>query len=172
LQLSRVGRVANVREAVSLAELAAEAANLVAGEIAERGVEVSIDPVLPTVYGDRTRLVTVFQNLIDNAVKYMGAQPEPKVGIGIRPEGNGSHAVFVRDNGSGIEERYLDQVFGLFERLSHDTPGTGVGLALVKRIVEVHGGRIWAESEGPGHGTCFCFTLGEESHLPDPSAGG
>ena len=65
----------------------------------------------------------------------------------------------VRDNGMGIDPRYHDKVFGLFERLDPSIDGTGIGLALVKRIVEVHGGRIWVESEGEGRGSTFCFTL-------------
>ena len=68
---------------------------------------------------------------------------------------------FVRDNGIGIEERYRERVFGLFDRLDPDIPGTGIGLALVKRIVEVHDGRVWVESQGRGHGSTFCFTLGD-----------
>ena len=67
--------------------------------------------------------------------------------------------LFVRDNGMGIEPQYQDKVFGLFNKLNPQTDGTGVRLALVKRIVEVHGGRIWVESEGPGKGSAFCFTL-------------
>jgi signal transduction histidine kinase len=102
--------------------------------------------------------VDVFQNLIDNAVKFMGDQPAPCVDIGVR-EHKKEHIFFVRDNGSGIAARYHQRIFGLFERLEQNTEGTGVGLALVKRIVEVHGGRIWVESAGPGQGSTFCFTL-------------
>jgi signal transduction histidine kinase len=102
----------------------------------------------------------VLQNLVDNAVKFAGDQPEPRLEIGAREEGEET-IFFVRDNGIGIDPRYHQKVFGLFERLSADTEGTGIGLALVKRIIEVHGGRIWVESEA-GQGTAFCFTLPQE----------
>jgi signal transduction histidine kinase len=100
------------------------------------------------------------QNLVDNAVKFIGDQPEPLVEIGVRVEEK-EPVFFVRDNGVGIDPRYHQKIFGLFERLSADTEGTGIGLALVKRIIEVHGGRIWVESEA-GQGTAFCFSLPQE----------
>jgi len=110
------------------------------------------------VHGDRTRLLEVLQNLIENAVKFRSGQAEPVIEVGSR-KGPGGLVVYVRDNGVGIDPRYHQRVFGLFERLDPRVEGTGVGLALVKRIVEVHGGRVWVESEGAGRGSAFCFTL-------------
>jgi PAS domain S-box-containing protein len=160
LELSRIGRLMNLPEKVRLTELGKEAVEMLDGSIAAAGVEVKIDPWLPTVEGDRQRLLEVYQNLIDNAVKFMGDQEEPRVEIGQRPDGDGV-VLWVRDNGIGIDPRYKERVFQLFERLEPDRfEGTGIGLALVKRIVEVHGGRIWIESDGPGRGTTLCFTLG------------
>lgn len=158
LELSRVGRIANPSEDISLTELAREAAEMVAGHITARGVSVEIDPAMPTVFGDRVRLLEVFQNLVENAVRFMDTQPEPRLEIGARQEGE-AVLCFVRDNGLGIEPRYHEKVFGLFERLDVSAEGTGIGLALVKRIVEVHGGRAWVESEGAGRGATFYFTL-------------
>ncbi len=159
LHLSRIIHQAVEPEAVELDRLAREAFELVAGAIAERGVEVEIDPALPVVMGDRTRLREVYQNLLANAVTYMGAQPAPRIEVGLRFQGQ--ETVFtVRDNGSGVDPRYRDKIFGLFERLETCEEGTGIGLAVVKRIVEMHGGRIWVESEGEGRGSTFCFTLG------------
>jgi len=158
LRLSRVGRSAHVSETVSLAELADEAVALVSGHIAEGGVEVKVLPDLPVVLGDRVRLTEVFQNLIANAVKYMGDQTEPRIEIGARST-DAEVVCFVRDNGMGIDPRYHEKVFGLFERLDASNEGTGIGLALVKRIIEVHGGRVWVESEGRGQGSTFLFTL-------------
>jgi signal transduction histidine kinase len=121
---------------------------------------VDIAPDLPTVYGDHARLVEVVQNLVDNAAKFMGEQPDPRIEIGLRgTDTDGKPILFVRDNGIGIEPQYHDRVFGLFSKLDAQSEGTGIGLALVKRIVEVHGGRIWVESDEPGQGSTFCFTL-------------
>jgi len=158
LELSRIGRIANVPEPTPLGELAEEAVELVAARIAERSVEVVIEPDLPTVVADRRRLFEVFQNLIENAVKFMGDQPRPRIEIGARKEG-GETVCWVRDNGRGIEPAYLEKVFGLFERLEQGGEGTGIGLAIVERVIELHGGRVWVDSEGAGRGATFCFTL-------------
>jgi PAS domain S-box-containing protein len=158
LELSRIGRVVNPLTEVSLSELAQEAVTLVSGQITARGVQVHIAPDLPVVVGDRPRLLEVLQNLLDNAVKFMGSQPQPCISFGVRRDG--AEAVcYVCDNGIGIAPRYQEKVFGLFERLDGSSDGTGIGLTLVKRIIEVHGGRIWVESAGEGHGSTFCFTL-------------
>jgi signal transduction histidine kinase len=158
LELSRIGRVVNALTEVSLSALAQEAVTLVAGQITARGVQVHIASDLPVLVGDRPRLLEVLQNLLDNAVKFMGSQPQPRIDIGAGCKGEET-VYYVRDNGVGIEPRYHKRIFGLFERLETSGDGTGVGLALVKRIIEVHGGRIWVESDGPGHGSTFCFTL-------------
>ncbi|MBN2393959.1 MAG: PAS domain S-box protein [Anaerolineae bacterium] len=157
LELSRIGRLMNPPEEVAFEAIAREAIALVQGRITARGVEVVIAPGLPTVHGDRARLVEVVQNLIDNACKFMGDHPHPQIDIGARQDG-GEAVFYVRDNGIGIDPRYHDQVFGLFNKLDSTGEGTGIGLALVKRIVETHGGRIWIESE-VGTGSTFCFTL-------------
>ncbi len=160
LELSRIGRMMNPPEAVPFADIAQEAVDLVRGSIEARGVRINLDPNLPTIFGDRPRLVEVVQNLVDNACKFMGEQPEPHIDIGQRETDEDSHPVFyVRDNGIGIDPQYQERIFELFHKLDAHTEGTGVGLALVKRIVEVHGGRIWVESPGAGKGTSFYFTL-------------
>lgn len=156
LELSRVGRFSNTPTEVSLGFLARTAAELVAGAIRERGVEVEIRDDLPTIRGDQRRLQQVFQNLLENAVKFMGEQENPKVAIYWRDR---DKACCVEDNGVGVAQEHQEKVFELFKRLDSKTGGTGFGLALVQRIVELHGGRIWIESEGRGHGTRVCFTL-------------
>ena len=158
LELSRIGRLANPPENVSLEGLAGEAVELLQGRLQGKRVRVDVSSDLPVVYGDRTRLLEVLQNLIDNAVKYMGDEPEPRIEIGSRQDEDET-VCFVRDNGIGIDKRFHDKVFGLFDQLEPTTEGTGIGLALVKRIIEVHGGRIWIESEGAGCGSTFCFTI-------------
>ncbi len=158
LALSRVGRVSGTVEEVALSELANEAVARVDGRIHQRGVRLVIDENLPTVLGDRQQLLAVFQNLIDNAVKFLGDQPEPCIEIGQR-QSSREFVCFVRDNGIGIDKQHQDQIFGLFSRLNQDVEGTGVGLALVQRIVELHDGRIWLESDGEGAGSTFCVAL-------------
>jgi len=158
VELSRIGRTMNPQEEMSLGQLARETVTLMAGQLTDRGVAVDIAPDLPVIYGDRPRLLEVLQNLVDNAVKYMGDQPHPRIEIGARRAG-AETVCYVRDNGLGIDPRYHQKIFGLFEKLDQKSEGTGVGLAIVKRIVEVHGGRIWAESGGPGSGATFYFVL-------------
>lgn len=160
LDLSRVGRKMNPPEEVPFEEIVREALALTAGQLSERPVQVDVARDLPLVYGDRVRLIEVVQNLIDNACKFMGDQAEPRITIGLRgTDQAGKPILFVRDNGIGIDPPYHDRVFGLFDKLDPKREGTGVGLALVKRIVELHGGRIWVESAGLGAGSTFCFTL-------------
>ena len=162
LELSRVGRITNKPTEISVGELARDAVDLVAGRIAERGVEIEIASGLPTVFGDRPRLLATMQNLIDNAAKFMGDQPQPRIWVGTRQEADET-VCFVRDNGIGIDPSDQQRIFDLFNRVNQEIDGTGIGLALVTRIVEVHGGRIWVESEGTGRGSSFCFTLPSSS---------
>jgi len=158
LELSRVGRMFNPPSEVPAKGLIDEVLELLSGRIAQLGVQVEIAPDLPVFYVDRERVLEVFQNLLENAMKFMGDQPHPRIEIGARREGDET-IIFVKDNGIGIEPSYHERIFGLFNKLEAKTEGTGIGLALVKRIVEVHGGRIWVESAGVGQGTTFYFTL-------------
>jgi len=162
LELSRIGRVINQPVEVPLAVIAKNALSIVAGQIQQRGVEVALCSDLPSVFGDPTRLLEVFQNMLDNAVKYMGDQENPRIEIGVDRK-ESELAIFVKDNGIGIEKNNQEKVFGLFEKLNPRGGGTGIGLALVKRIIEVHNGRVWVESEGKGKGSTFFFTV----NLPD-----
>ena len=160
LELSRIGRMMNPPETLPFETIVAEALRLAHGRLEERGVQVEVVAPLPLVCGDHVRLVEVVQNLLDNAAKFMGDQVEPRITIGqAGTDRAGKPIVFVRDNGIWIDSRYHDRVFGLFDKLDATSDGTGVGLALVKRIIEVHGGRIWVESEGSGRGATFFFTL-------------
>ena len=169
LELSRIGRFDWNPAEVELSDLAHEGRALVSKEIAERGARVSIEE-LPMVVGDRRRLVEVFQNLSTNALRFRRQDVAPEVVVGIRRDGP-VDVVFVRDNGVGIEPRYHSKVFDLFERLDQDRPGTGIGLAIVKRVVELHQGKVWVESEGANCGSTFCFTVGEvpmsDARLPE-----
>jgi PAS domain S-box-containing protein len=158
LNLARVGRKENPAVRVTFRELAQEAVRLVAGRISTGAVKVQVADAVVTLEGDRPRLMEIWQNLVENACKFMGNQPQPQVEIGIEKRGPET-VFFVRDNGAGIDPRYQAKVFGLFEQLNPQGEGTGMGLALVKRIVELYEGRIWVESAGPGQGANFLFTL-------------
>ena len=133
--------------------------------IKQTGARIAHDP-LPVVQGNETQLRQLLQNLISNAIKYRSEAP-PEIHIAALHTGD-FWRISVRDNGVGIPEEDLERVFDVFVRV-HDTPdipGTGIGLAFCKRIVENHGGRIWAESE-PGRGTTFYFDL--PLHKPQPA---
>ena len=159
LELSRIGRKTHPPEQVSLGELAREAVEMIAGRINEAGALVEVAPDLPEVTVDRRRLLQVYENLIDNAVKFSsGLARTPRILVGVRRE-SGETLFFVKDNGIGIEPRFVEKVFDLFEKLDPHGSGAGVGLAIVKRIIELHGGKIWAESEGTDKGATFLFTL-------------
>jgi PAS domain S-box-containing protein len=201
LEMSRIGRVVVPPVTVTLRALVDDALGAVAGRIAERGVTMQVNDGDAALHGDRVRLAEVFQNLLDNACKFMGDQKEPRIEVGtmrnaecglqiaefgkVAENGSSQSAIrnpkseiatseiamseilnptseivfFVRDNGIGIDPRHQAKVFDLFEKLDPKAEGTGIGLALVKRIVGLHGGRVWVESAGFGQGTCFYFTL-------------
>jgi len=158
LELSRIGRIVNPPVEISLGDIVQEVLGLLAGPIEQRGVPVRVTGGDAPLYGDRARLVQVVQNLLENAIKFMGGQAAPLVEIGAKNR-NGGTECFVRDNGMGIDPRHIGKLFGLFEKLDVKSEGVGMGLAMVKRIVEAHGGRAWAESEGVGKGDCFWLTL-------------
>ncbi len=162
LALSRIGRMVNPSEKISMVDLAHESLRMLEGRMPDN-LEVEIVQDLPVIYADRLRMREVLDNLLTNAGSFMGYQTRPLIELGTRQEVDET-IFYVRDNGKGIDPKYHERVFGLFDKLDQDTEGTGVGLAIVKRIVEVHGGRIWVESEGIGKGSTFCFTIpGEEA---------
>jgi PAS domain S-box-containing protein len=158
LELSRIGRLTNEPEYIPMNALIAEVLEMLHDGISAGNIVVQVAENLPVVYGDRQRLFEVLQNLIDNAAKFMGTQPAPQITIGVQGEWMGNPVFFVRDNGIGISPQFKDKVFGLFDKLNAQSEGTGIGLALVKRIIEFHGGQIWMES-AVGQGATFLFTL-------------
>ena len=162
LELSRIGRFINPVERVSFNEVVRQALDLTHGRIQERGVTVHVQRDLPELVIDKPRMVEVLQNLIDNAAKYSNGQAAPRIDIGLRGKEGNTYTFYVKDNGIGIAPEYHETVFKLFNKLAAETEGTGVGLALVKRIIEVHDGRIWVESE-LGKGATFYFTLPEKN---------
>jgi len=157
LELSRIGRKMNPPELVPFGQIISEAFIRTESRLDQRKIDVMVMTDLPSINGDRNRLIEVMQNLLDNAAKFMGNQPNPTIEIGAETKG-GEVIFFVRDNGIGIDPKFHKKVFELFDKLNPRIEGTGIGLALVKRIIEVHGGRIWIESQ-PGQGATFYFTL-------------
>jgi PAS domain S-box-containing protein len=158
LELSRIGRLTNPYQQIDFEELVREVVELLHGRLHKKKIVMDIQKNLPIIYGDRQRLIEVLQNLIDNAAKFTGSQPHPRIEIGQNGFENDKPIFYVRDNGLGIDAEHYDRIFGLFNKLDVSSDGTGIGLALVKRIVEVHGGRIWVQSEA-GNGSTFFFTL-------------
>jgi PAS domain S-box-containing protein len=130
------------------------------------GIKLTIAKDGPELCGDRNKLVQIWLHLIGNAAKYMGDQKYPMIDIGAELIAQ-EIQFFVRDNGMGIEQSYHGKIFGLFDRLDKTADGTGLGLTLVKRIVEYYGGTIRIESAGAGHGSCFYFTLPDVLNLKD-----
>ena len=157
LALSRAGRVPKKREKVSLDECADRALEALAVRVKETGAQVTRDR-LPEVWGDSTLLTQLYQNLIGNALKFSGDQP-PIIQLTFE-ERDGDQIFGVKDNGIGIDPKYAQQIFQPFRRLHGraEYEGSGIGLAICRKIVERHGGKIWVESE-PGKGAHFRFTI-------------
>lgn len=155
LEYSRVGRINDTQTAIDLNVLVADIIQLLAPPA---GVTVTVEGPMPTVFGGRTRLQQVFQNLISNAIKHLD-KPVGRIRVGCADLGD-AWQFSVADNGPGIEARHHERIFQLFQVLTprDQKESTGVGLALVKKIVELHGGRVWLESR-VGEGSTFFFTL-------------
>jgi signal transduction histidine kinase len=158
LEMSRVDRVETPSVRVSLMDVLAEVQDIMAGIISERQVEIILPDTELMLYGDRPRLCQIWQNLTENAIKYSCDGKIPRIELGVRQE-NSEIVFFVKDNGIGIDPQYKSKIFGIFEKLDHKSPGAGLGLSMVQRIVERCGGRVWVESDGIGKGSCFLFTL-------------
>ncbi len=157
LQYSRIGRMEAPLKDVSLEEALTAATRNLHAAIDETGATITHDP-LPEVRGDLSQFTRLFQNLLGNAMKFRGEQP-PVIHAGVQ-RNRSEWQFYVRDNGVGFDPKYADRIFLLFQRLHgrEQYRGTGIGLAVCKKIVERHGGRIWATSE-PGRGSTFYFTI-------------
>jgi PAS domain S-box-containing protein len=168
LLLSRVSRLPLDPHKLATSKVVQRALDQLAPQLEGRTVELSVGE-LPECLAEPTLLEQVFVNLISNALKYSRGREPARIEIGCRFDGDSREAVFfVKDNGVGFDLRYADKLFGVFQRLhrAEDYEGTGVGLAIVKRIIARHGGRVWAEAE-PDKGASFYFTLGgEKACLP------
>jgi signal transduction histidine kinase len=159
LNFSQIGRITMLRQTVDMNALARRVASEAASG---KKIDITIDP-LPPAYGEPALLNQVLVNLVANAVKFSSRVPAPAIRIGARVDG-GETVYFVRDNGVGFDDRFVEKLFGVFQRLhrADDFEGTGVGLAIVHRIISRHGGRVWAEGKVNG-GATFYFTLPAEA---------
>jgi light-regulated signal transduction histidine kinase (bacteriophytochrome) len=163
LELSRVGRAPVQPSDVDLAEVA----QAVLGDLAEADPQRKVDTKVPSslpVFADRRLIRNVLENLLGNAWKFTGQTSSATIDVGaetqIGDSGEETPVYFIRDNGDGFDMAHAQKLFSPFQRLHHqsDFPGTGIGLATVNRIIDRHGGRVWADAQ-PGQGATFRFTL-------------
>lgn len=159
LHLSRIGRTKPQLAKVEVSTLLEEVSGSLAFALKDKGVDLQVAGRLPAVVCDSVRIRQVFENLISNAIKYNDL-PNPTIEVGCH-ETDVAYTFYVRDNGPGVDERYHDKIFRIFQRLvlREEHEGTGVGLTICKKIVEAHGGRIWVQSDGPGKGSTFLFSI-------------
>ncbi len=157
--LSTIGRVVSNFEDVSSLQIVRNVTSGLQDRLKESRIKLVVADNLPTIYCDGDRIYQVFENLVVNAIKFMGNTKNPKIEVGYEDKGD-FHQFYVRDNGIGIDPKYHQKIFEKFHRLKEieNEEGTGLGLAIVDRIVNNHGGRAWVESE-PGKGATFYFTL-------------
>lgn len=162
LVLSRIGRIKERLEMIEAKDLIQNVLEILHGQLAQRHIEVVVQSPLPHFMFNPTQLAQLFQNLISNAGKFMGDQPHPRIEIGGRESGEGVE-FYVKDNGIGIDPAYHEKIFAIFQRLQEvKVEGTGVGLPIVKKIVELNGGKIWVESE-KGKGATFFIWLPQKN---------
>jgi PAS domain S-box-containing protein len=159
LALSRVGRVINQPRIVLLVNILEDAQKMVSGALVSTQASIEYDANLPEVCVDRSRIIEVFQNLFDNAIKYRSLHRSPKVIVEVLHQDNDWVFLRVEDNGIGIDEKQHEHIFGLFTKLDKTTEGSGIGLALVKRIIEKHGGTIRVEHSQHLGGAAFILSL-------------
>ena len=159
LSFSRMGRAEMMTTSVDMNELMKDVLQRVQQDAQDRKIEWNVQ-TLPAVQGDPSMLRQVFVNLLTNAIKFTGSRAETRIEIGAQPAAPDEAVVFVKDNGVGFDMKYVDKLFGVFQRLhrAEEFDGTGIGLANVRRIVHRHGGRTWAEGQ-PEHGATFYVAL-------------
>jgi PAS domain S-box-containing protein len=158
LELYRIGRVETPKVRVSFREVLAETIEVLAGSIREQKLDIRLPDSDLMLFGEHQRFCQIWQNLIENALKYRRDDSIPCIELGLR-QNSGETVFFVKDNGIGIDPQYQKKIFGIFDKLDPKSPGAGLGLSMVQRVVEKYSGRIWVESDGKDKGSCFCFTL-------------
>ncbi len=158
LEISKAGQIVKAHESIPLKQIVDEVLNLLSIVIKQKNATIKVSGNLPSIIADKNRIKDVFQNLIENALKYSKEDTNPVINIGCKKQRDKT-VVFVKDNGIGMKPELTEKIFGLFTKLQSNTKGTGIGLAISKRIIEAHNGKIWAESAGPGKGSAFYFYI-------------
>lgn len=164
LELSRIGRVRGELVPVDMTALVHQVSGGMELRLARLGCTLDVHPDMPIVRADEDRMADVFENLLANALKYGCDAMGKKIQVGAESVG-GEIRYFVRDEGPGIAPEYQERIFGLFQRLHSDQEGTGVGLAIVAKVMNVHNGRAWVESE-PGNGATFWIAFPALAAVP------
>jgi len=157
-KIAKLGKIKNNNEMLDTNEILNLSKDLIKGKLQKERIELNIAPDLPEIFGDRKRIIQVFGNFLDNAVKYMGDQQNPEIAVEFINNGD-TNSFLIRDNGSGMDDRALKKLFTPFERFHKNVKGTGLGLYMIKEIAISHGGTIVAESGGKGKGTTFKLIL-------------
>lgn len=160
LEYSRIMTKSGAFSEINAEDVLDDALFYLQGSIKETDAEISNDP-LPVIYADKNQITKVFQNLISNSIKFRKKNVPPKIHISARIDSSGNKYIFsVQDNGIGMEDQYADQIFTIFQRLHtrEEYHGTGIGLSIVRRIIERHGGHVWVKSK-LGEGSTFYFTI-------------
>ncbi|MEW6536586.1 MAG: ATP-binding protein [Candidatus Auribacterota bacterium] len=158
LELSYAGITVTERQPIDLIELIAEAQAILEIPIGFTKARIEVDQNIPLIYGDRNQWLRVIVNLLDNAVKFRNPAVPPHIRIRFHNNG-GQGVVCIEDNGIGIRKEYSEKIFALFHKLDRGSEGNGIGLTIVKRIIELHGGKIWVVPNAGGTGSSFCFTV-------------
>ena len=158
LEFSRIGRMADAFENVPSAKIIGDVLNVLDTQLKERGIKMDVQGKLPVINCEENRIYQAFENLIQNSIKYMGNTESPVIEVGCG-QTNGFHEFYVKDNGIGIDPEYHQKIFQVFQRLKEvDAKGTGIGLSIVEKIAEIHGGSVRVESER-GKGATFWFSV-------------
>lgn len=168
-EIAKLGKIENRNETLHTNQIIELARNLVYGRLTEKNTKFYVAKDLPNIFGDRNRMIQVFENLIDNAIKYMGSQEDPVIRIEAKRLQD-ENQFLVIDNGSGMDAVALEKLFTPFERFDGSVEGSGLGLYMVKKIIESHNGSITAKSEGLGKGSIFIVSLPIAKHPSQRSA--
>jgi|GEM_PF-5394532 len=160
LKLAKLGYKIDEFKKINMKDIINKSLDMLKIQQQEKNIKINIMNGFPEVMVDSLKMEEVYQNLIENAIKFSKDTDNPKIDIGYTKK-NKKYIYYVKDNGIGIDPKYKDKIFNIFDKLDNKTDGSGIGLAIVKRIIKLHTGEIWLESKGKNKGTVFYFTLNQ-----------